>query len=113
MRRSRLTQILAAGAGGVRHCHSHVEAATLLKSSFPTNSTTAERLAGVLGIRFHEKMVKQPAVKGHSRTRRPDKLRTPMGRRCPLTPTDPPGSVPAEFNDGVTKGVDPTVTLLA
>ena len=51
VRRSRLTQILAAGAGGVRHCHSHVEAATLLKSSFPTNSTTAERFR--CGSRHH------------------------------------------------------------
>ena len=36
----------------------------------------------------------------------------PTGRRCPLTPTDPPGSISAKFYDRPTKGVDPTVTFL-
>ena len=35
----------------------------------------------------------------------------PMGPRCPLTPTDPHGSIVAEFGDRATKAVVPTVGL--
>ena len=47
VRRSRLTQKLSRNPGGVRHCHSHVEAAAQVKRSLLGNSTALDRLAGV------------------------------------------------------------------
>ena len=93
-------------------CHSNIAAAKLVMSSFPTNSTTPDRLDRGPKAEFHGDVPKQPPVKAHRMNRRPDNLGPRMGRRCPLTPTDPPGSIAAEFNDRVTKGVVPAVTLL-
>ena len=52
-------------------------------------------------------------VKAHSPNRRADKNTHPVGRRCPLTPADPPASISAEFDHGVTKGVVPTDGFLS
>ena len=89
-------------------CHSNIAAEKLALSCFPTNSTTPRRLRVDKKADFHGIVPKQPPVKAHSPNRRPHKILSRMGRRCPLTPTDPPGSIPAEFNDRVTKGVVPT-----
>ena len=81
-------------------------------SSFPTNSTTLRRLPGRA---LDENGCKQAnLVRGgcHRPKRRPDKNGLPAGRRCPLTRTDPPGSISVEFNDRVRKGVDPPVAIL-
>ena len=89
-------------------CRSHIAAAKLALSCFPTNSTTPDRLREDNKAEFHGMVPKQPPVKAHSPNRRPDKMLPRMGRRCPLTPADPPGSIAAEFNDRVTKGVVPS-----
>ena len=111
-RRSRLTQKWRRTPGGVRRCHSHVEAAAKVKASSLGKSTTPERLRGDHKADFHGVVPKRRPVKAHSPKRRPDNLWSPMGARCPQTPTDPPGSIAAEFNDRATKGVVPTVSHL-
>ena len=94
-------------------CHSNIAAQKLALSCFPTNSTTPDRLReGKLG-HSSRKVLKLHPVKAHRLNRRPDESLPRTGRRCPLTPTDPPGSVPAEFNDRATKGVAPTAALLS
>ena len=92
-------------------CRSHIAAEKLALSCFPTNSTTPDRLREGKGSEFHGDVAKQSPVKAHRPNRRPDKMLPRMGPRCPLTPTDPPGSIPAEFNDRATKGVVPTAAL--
>ena len=55
--------------------------------------------------------LKLATVKAHSANRRPDPSVHDGGPRCPQTPTDPPGSIAAKFNDRVTKGVVPSAAL--
>ena len=93
-------------------CHSNIAAAKLALSCIPTNSIMPDRLRADHRADFHGEVLKLHLVKAHNANRRPDKLWSGTGRRCPLTPTDPPGSIAAEFNDRVTKGVVPAVTLL-
>ena len=93
-------------------CHSSFAAATLAMSCFPTKAMALDRLREGKLCHFHGVVAKQPRVKAHTANRRPDESLPRTGRRCPLTPTDPPGSIAAKFNDRVTKGVDPTVTFL-
>ena len=93
-------------------CHSNIAAAKLAMNSFPTNSTTPDRLASKERAQTRGNTSKLAGVKGPRPNRRSDENTFDGGRRCPLPPTDPPGSIAAKFNDRVTKGVDPTVTFL-
>ena len=111
-RRSRLTQKWRRNPGGVRHCHSHVEAAAKVKRSSLGNSMAPDRFRPGGWRDFHGKVPKQTHVKDHRPNRRSCEHPPGMGPRCPQTPTDPPGSIAAEFNDRATKGVVPTVTYL-
>ena len=93
-------------------CHSNIAAEKLALSCFPTNSTTPDRLREAKRLEIHGVVPKEAPKKAHRPNRRPHKILAPTGRRCPQTPTDPPGSIAAEFNDRVTKGVVPTAGLL-
>jgi len=56
-------------------------------------------------------LLKLGTVKAHSANRRPDTSVHDGGPRCPQTPSDPPGSIAANSNDRVTKGVVPSAAL--
>ena len=94
-------------------CHSNIAAAKLVMSCFPTNSTTPDRLVRTVRDQNGRKYGNLPTLGDHRPNRQCDEHPVCMGRRCPLTPTDPPGSIAAEFNDRVTKGVDPTAAFLS
>ena len=111
-RRSRLTQKWRRTPGGVRHCRSHVEAAAKVKRSSLGNSMVADRFASLPRLENGRKVANLVTLGGCRANRRVDANTSDAGPRCPLTPTDPPGSIAAEFNDRATKGVVPTVSHL-
>ena len=93
-------------------CHSDIAAAKLAMSCFPTNSITLDRLRAVPRPHAGSKMLNLVTDGGCRPNLQRDQSGTATGRRCPSTPTDPPGSISAEFNDGATRGVVPIVTFL-
>ena len=92
-------------------CHSSFEAAKVAMSCTPTKAMAPRRLVEGKPGASSRKVVKPPTVKAHSSNREADESLPRTGQRCPLTPTDPPGSIAAEFNDSMTKGVVPTATF--